>query len=288
MKKLLMMGAAAMVWQILPAYGVTEQPVTSLSEDAECVVPPSCESLGYKYSEYNCFGARHLVCPFDESKLYCLPAGKLKPGDRIYKGEVIGNVGTKMPGDGFIVLSDDGENLSLIPVPFKNVTTGVNPVVACGITSFYGSAALLRPIYWSTLKENLDIIFPVEFTDGTTLTVDDPLFCPSSEKIVVPSKTDDKCSTSGINDADLSKEGVSLGGATLYCGSCDGLEVCQMSSGVCESTMESCSSKKGVTSLISVSTKCGTAFYDMSKWSVSSDGYYAVSLICYMTVPKPE
>ena len=38
---------------------------------AECIDIPTCESLGYTYTEEECKGIKSLVCPFDSNKFFC-------------------------------------------------------------------------------------------------------------------------------------------------------------------------------------------------------------------------
>lgn len=42
-----------------------------------CGTPPTCESLGYINNPISCKGTNVLTCPFDNNKIYCIPAIKL-------------------------------------------------------------------------------------------------------------------------------------------------------------------------------------------------------------------
>lgn len=48
-----------------------------------CVTPPTCEKLGYIFSESNCNDAFLLRCPFDTNKVYCTKL-KCNIGDILY------------------------------------------------------------------------------------------------------------------------------------------------------------------------------------------------------------
>ena len=61
-----------------------------------CIVPPSCEELGYTMTEADCASAEKILkCPHDQSKMFCLTMAEIDPGSS-------GNVGDILYGDGTV------------------------------------------------------------------------------------------------------------------------------------------------------------------------------------------
>ncbi len=55
-----------------------------------CVMPPSCEDLGYTMTEADCASAEKILkCPHDQSKMFCLTMAEIDPGSSGNAGDIL-------------------------------------------------------------------------------------------------------------------------------------------------------------------------------------------------------
>ena len=55
-----------------------------------CVMPPSCEDLGYSMTEADCATAEKILkCPHDQSKMFCLTMAEIDPGSSGNAGDIL-------------------------------------------------------------------------------------------------------------------------------------------------------------------------------------------------------
>ena len=55
-----------------------------------CVMPPSCDDLGYTMTEADCASAEKILkCPHDQSKMFCLTMAEIDPGSSGNAGDIL-------------------------------------------------------------------------------------------------------------------------------------------------------------------------------------------------------
>ncbi len=80
-KNLLIAGAMLL---ILTAFSVNK------AQAQTCVMPPSCEDLGYTMSSTDCASAEKILkCPHDQSKMFCLTMAEIDPGSSGNAGDIL-------------------------------------------------------------------------------------------------------------------------------------------------------------------------------------------------------
>ncbi len=82
MKKNLLIAGAMLL--ILTAFSVNKVQAQT------CVMPPSCEDLGYTMSSTDCASAEKILkCPHDQSKMFCLTMAEIDPGSSGNAGDIL-------------------------------------------------------------------------------------------------------------------------------------------------------------------------------------------------------
>ena len=55
-----------------------------------CIMPPSCDDLGYTMTEADCASAEKILkCPHDQSKMFCLTMAEIDPGSSGNAGDIL-------------------------------------------------------------------------------------------------------------------------------------------------------------------------------------------------------
>ncbi len=82
MKKNLLIAGAMLL--ILTAFSVNK------AQAQTCVMPPSCEDLGYTMTQADCASAEKILkCPHDQSKMFCLTMAEIDPGSSGNAGDIL-------------------------------------------------------------------------------------------------------------------------------------------------------------------------------------------------------
>ena len=82
MKKNLLIAGAMLL--ILTAFSVNK------AQAQTCVMPPSCEDLGYTMTQADCATAEKILkCPHDQSKMFCLTMAEIDPGSSGNAGDIL-------------------------------------------------------------------------------------------------------------------------------------------------------------------------------------------------------
>ncbi len=109
-----------------------------------CVVPPTCEGLGYDKTASDCGGLAKLRCPFDDSKYFCTaymnPDGSapIAVGDIAYSDGTYSAVPVPSKIPVGVVVNSSGLVVSLIP--YKTDIENFNNVSATMCSSFSANA----------------------------------------------------------------------------------------------------------------------------------------------------